>query len=339
MPRGFSFVQHKCLIILSGFLVLIITAGLSGCGSSPTPPEVIVPIVICTPDSPLVNVYRATPQPWASAIFNNAFPLFPTPIPPNPPIQFNEQLILDARYTAFLQLIKETSRWSDTQMITLNDLSEVRITLTYLSPELLQAVFLNQVLKDRSITYGFQDELQKVLGLVADRNELLFLLAVTTKNNSISPIRHSIEIPVEGMVMHNAENLTITHSHDDHNLEQIIDTFSDPVFGYLAYPFAQVSANGCKWILEPKFNTNIVLTVPYIGVDGVQSKKPYFWTIPYAPLLYLSTPSSTPIYPLPLGYDQNQMTPSALPPRDINQPNYWQEFSRFVWNQVTLGNY
>jgi hypothetical protein len=139
--------------------------------------------------------------------------------------------------------------------------------------------------------------------------------------------------------MHNAENLTITHSHDDHNLEQLIDTSSDPVSGYLAYPLAQISASQCKWILEPKYNTNIVVTVPYIEVDDVKSTNSYFWTIPYAPLLNLFTPSNTYIWPLPPGYDQNLMTPFALPPNDINQPNYWQDFARFVWNQITLGNY
>ena len=109
----------------------------------------IVPIVICTPDSPLVNVYRAAPQPWANTIFEFAFPPYiPTPIPPNPS-QFNEQQILSARYAAFQQLINETKRWSDTQTIKLKDLSEASITLTYISPELLQAVFLNQVLKNR----------------------------------------------------------------------------------------------------------------------------------------------------------------------------------------------
>ena len=160
MPRGFSFLRSRAFNILAGFLVLIITTGLFGC--APTTIETTVPLPICTPDSPLVNVYRAAPQPWVNAIYNYAFPLIPTPVPPNPPVQFDEQSILDARYTAFQQLIKETTRWSTSQMIALNDLSEVRMTLTYLSPELLQAVVLNQVLKDRSITYGFQDELQKV---------------------------------------------------------------------------------------------------------------------------------------------------------------------------------
>ena len=206
---------------------------------------------------------------------------------------------------------------------------------------MLQAVFLNEVLKNRFLTYGFQDQLQKVLNAVAERDELLFLLTVTTTNNNVNPIRHTIKIPIESMFMHNAENLTITHSHDDHNLEQLIDTSSDPVFGYLAYPLAQVSASQCKWILDPKYNTNIVITVPFIEVDGVNNNSPYSWTIPYAPLINPVMPTSTPAWILPSESDPNQypMTPLTLPPNGINQTNYWQDFARFVWNQITLGNY
>jgi hypothetical protein len=299
----------------------------------------IIPIVICTPNSPLVNVYQSAPQPWANKIFESAFPPVPTPIPPNPPVQFNEQAILDARYTAFQQLIKETVRWSDSKIAKLDDSSEVTITLTFLSPELLQAVFLNQVLKDRSVMYGFQDQLQKALNKIAERNELLFLLTMTMKNNNVNPPRHTVKIPIQNVVMNNAENLVITHSHDDHNLEQAIDATSDPVFGYLAYPLAGVSASECKWILDPKYNTNIVVTVPFLEVDGLSNSTPYFWTIPYSSLIGPIVPSETYIWPLPAGFDQNQMTPLALPPNDVNQPMYSQDFARFIWNQITLGNY
>jgi hypothetical protein len=339
MRRGYS-VSARRYIVIIGLLILCVTAGLCGC--TPTQKqqdEIIVPIVICTPESPLVNVYKATPQPWANKIFEFAFPLFPTPIPPNSAIQFNEQSILDARYTAFQQLIKETKRWSDTQVLNLNDSSDARVTVTYLSPELLQAVILNQVLRDRSLTYGFQDQLQKVLNTVAERNELLFLLTVAMKNSNMAPTRHTIRIPIQGMVMHNAENLTITHSHDDHNLEKVIDTSSDPVFGYLAYPLAQVSSNQCKWILDPKYNTNIVVTVPYVEVDGTSNATPLFWTIPYMSLINPIMPSDTYIWTLPPTYDQSQMAPFAEPPTDINQPTYWQDFARFIWSQITLGNY
>jgi len=331
MTRGFLFSPRRTFVFaLFDFLILSIVVGLSGC--APTQFETTIPVVICTPESPLVNVYRVAPQPWANAIFESAFPS-------NPSSQSSEQQILDARYTAFQQLIKETTRWSDSKTAKMDDSSQVTITLTYISPELLQVVFLNQVLKDRSITNGFQDQLQKVLNNVAERNELLFLLTMTMKNNNVNPTPHTVKIPIQSMVMNNAENITITHTHDDHNLEQFIDSSADPVFGYLAYPLAGVSANQCKWTLDPKYNTNIVITVPFLEVDGVGNKKPYFWTIPYISLIGPVTSSSTYIWPLPGGYDQNLMTPLMLPPSDINQATYLQDFARFVWNQITLANY
>jgi hypothetical protein len=321
-------------------LIFVTIAGLFGCGET-TSAGTTISFPICTPDSPMVNVYRAPLQPWANEIFETAFPPIPTPIPPNPPMQFNEQQILGARYAAFQKLTSETKRWSHTEIVKLNDSRETKITVTYLSPELLQAIFLNEVLKNRFPTYGFQDQLQSVLNNVAQRDELLFLLTVISTDNNTSPIRHTIKIPIQEMVMHNAENLTIMHRHNDHNLEQEIDASSDPVFGYLGYPLSLVTANQCNWVLDPKYNANIVITVPFIEVDGVSNETSYFWTIPYAPLISPIMPTITVVPTLPPEFDQSLylMLPSPKPPSDINQANYWQDFGRFIWGQVTLGNY
>ena len=345
MPSFFSFLLGRAFNILVGILVLIIITGLSGCAPAPITPsarptfEIIVPLPMCTPDSPLVNVYRTPPQPWANTIFEYAFPPYiPTPIPPNP-VQLNEQQILSARYAAFRQLVYETERWSDTRTIDLGDSDEAIITLTYISPELLQAVFLNEVLKNKFPSYGFQDQLQNILNTVAARNELLFLLTVITKNNSVNPTRKTMQIPIKSMLIYNAENVSSTRSHDDHNLEEVIDTSSDPVFGYLAYQLSQVSANQCRWILDPKYNTSIVVSVPSIEVNGVDNKSPVSWKIPYVPLISSIMPINTPVWNLPSGFDQSLMTPLTLPPSEIKSENYWQDFARFVWGQITQGNY
>jgi hypothetical protein len=50
-------------------------------------------------------------------------------------------------------------------------------------------------------------------------------------------------------------------------------------------------------------------------------------------------PPELPNFNLPSGFDVNLMTPSALPPNELNQPDYWQDFARFIWNQITRGNY
>ena len=339
MIRGFSFTPHKSLVFaLISFLIFCIMTGLSGCG---TPSPENQPPVICTPQSPNVNIYRVLPDSWAGAIFEMAFPTIPTPIPPAipAPIQFNDQQILGARYAAFQYLLDETKRWSDTETITLSDQNKTRITLTFISPKLLQAVFLSDVLRDRFITSDFQTHLQNMLNGVAERDELLFLLTITTtSNNNITPTRHTIKIPINNMTLNNAENLIVLHSHDDHNLEQLIDTSAEPVFGYLAYPFAMLSGGQCKWVLDPKYNTNIVISVPFIEVDGVNSGGPYSWTIPYSSLINSIAPSNIPIPFLPTGFDPNLMSPLELPPSEINQNDYLQNFARYIWNQITPKN-
>lgn len=313
--------------------------GLSGCEEIPS--NVASRPTICTPESPTVNIYRATPQSWANMIFEYAFPIIPTPIPPNAPVplQFNEPQIFAARYASFQFLLNETKRWSDTETITLDDSNKTRITVTFINPDLLQAVFLSDVLRNRSITSNFQSQLQAVLNTIAERDELLFLLTVTTTNNNTNAARHTIKIPIDNMVLNNAESLIISPSHDDHNLEQLIDTSSDSVFGYLAYPLTVLSESQCKWVLDPKYNTNIVITVPFIEVDGARNNNSYSWTIPYVSLIKPITPSDPPEFAIPPGFDLGLMTPSATPPTEINQVDYWQNFARFIWNQVTLGNY
>lgn len=339
MNRGLPFTHHRFWIVF--IFIFSAAAGLSGCDGIVPSQQVIVALPICTPMSPMVNVYRAAPQPWANMIFESAFPPIPTPVPPTPPIQFNEQSILSARFSAFQQLVKETKRWSDTKVINLNNSGETRITITYISPELLQAVFLNDVLKNRFPTFGFLEHLQGKLNQIAERDELLFLVTIASKNNSFNTTSHAIKIPIEEMVLQNAENVTVVHAHDDHNLAQIIDTSSAPIFGYLGYPLSLVSAEQCSWILDPKYNTTIVITVPYIQLDNNNSPNSYFWTIPYAPLIEPVLPTVTAIQPLPLIYDPSQypMTPLQLPPTDASQSSYWDEFARFIWGQVTLANY
>jgi hypothetical protein len=170
------------------------------------------------------------------------------------------------------------------------------------------------------------------------RDELLFLLTVTATNDNGDLSPQTIQIPIRSMLLYNSKNISISRSHEDHNLEEVIDA-SDPVFGYIAYPLAQISADQCEWILDPKYNTNIVVSVPFIEVNNVNNQRPISWTIPYAPLMPPIMPTSTPVWNLPSGFDQSLMTHLPLPPIAMGQTNNWQDFARFIWGQLTLGNY
>ncbi|MBL0346928.1 hypothetical protein [Candidatus Villigracilis affinis] len=90
--------------------------------------------------------------------------------------------------------------------------------------------------------------------------------------------------------------------------------------------------------MNPKFNTNIVVTMPYLEVDGNQSNSSYSWTIPYTSLINQVITFSAPNFNPPLGYDFNVITPYPLPPVKLNQSNYEQDFAKFIWQQIT-GSY
>ena len=348
MARGLFSKKHKWGMVINIFMIIIIMTG--GYGCAPIPQSQMP----CLPDSPEANIYKAPLDSWlANTIFEYAYPLVPTPTSPdevtsNPFIQPSDQQMLGARYEAFQLLIKQTKRWSTIETLKLDDTNEMQFIVTFISPELVQAVFLNEVLKDRYITSDFQVHLQNVLNSIATRDELLFLVTVTaTGNNNISFTPYVIEIPITQMVLKNAGNLESAPVHEDHNLEQPINSSFAPVFGYIAYPFGMLSSNGCDWILDPKYNTNIVITVPDIKKDNVSSRK-YTWTIPYKSLIDTENPSTQPLFIVPPDFKLDLVTPLPRPPypmanlmspNGINPDMYWQDFARYVWSQITLGNY
>jgi hypothetical protein len=194
-------------------------------------------------------------------------------------------------------------------------------------------------LKQHVFYPDFEAKTQAMLNSVASRDELLFLLTISITNNGLASIApHTIDIPIKDMALTNGEDLPISPKHDDHILDQPISSLSKPVFGYLAYPLAVMTNSECKWILEPKYNTSIVVTVPIIQLDGV-GQGPYTWTIPYSSLINAHILPNSPKLFAPQGFDQSLISTLPLPPSAINQTDNWQDFARFVWNQITLGNY
>jgi hypothetical protein len=259
--------------------------------------------------------------------------MFVTSMPPVPPIP-------SPRSIAFNCLINKTEHWSDTETIKLDNY-DVQITVTFISPELLQAVFLGEFLKNNIPLSDFEPQVQTVLGSVAERDELLFLFTITTtKNGSMDTSSHTIDMPVQEMVLTNGEWLAVKPKHADQILDQPIDLSDGPVFGYIAYPLAVLTDNTCSLVLEPKYSTSLVLTMPSYQLDGIDSKVSHAWAIPYSSLMHVKNSAEvfqSCIFPTS---DLSLISPAPLPPDvNSNQSNYWQDFARFIWNQLTSGNY
>jgi hypothetical protein len=340
MKRGLLFVRPKWFIVFKSFLIFAIGMGLSGCEMEAAPSS--SKLEVCTPQAPNVNIYRTPPQTWTSTIFHYAA----TPLPPNTSPQ--EQQILEASYASFQHLISQTKQWSDIETIKLDTSSEVQIVVTFLSPELIQAVYLSEILRYRLFISDFEAKTQSALDSIAMRDELIFFVTVTTtNNNNMNTAAHLIDIPVKQITLMNTEDLMVGPNHDDHILDQPINSSVEPVFGYLAYPLAVTNGTNCSWVLNPIYNKSIVITVPEIIVDGVKGG-PYTWMIPYSSLIHSEIPPTLPMFIVPPEFDRSQITPLQVPPgpkMNLSTPNgmdenkYWQNYARFLWHQITLGNY
>ena len=244
-------------------------------------------------------------------------------------------------YNAFGNLVNETKNWSNIQTIKLDNSSQAQVVVTFLSPQIIQTIYYNEV--SGSYTPVTPNP-QPVLDAIALRDELLFFVTViTTNNNNLNTAPHKIRIPIQEMVLVNAEDVTSPPLRDDHNLTQEINSSYAPVFGYLTYPIAMLNGAECKWILDPDFNKKIIITVPNIYVDGITVGS-VTWVIPYSPLF---TPGSSSPTPSVTVFDTAQMNSSLTPPspmacllipNGLPENTFWQNYARFLWKQVMLGH-
>ena len=321
----------SCLCILG----ILLTA------CAPATPPGIPDMPPCTPTAPNVNIYKATPQSWTRVIFQ----LAATPLPPSTSPQ--DQQIQQAQNAAFDLLVNQVKRWSAIDNIVLSPTKEVRITVTLISPELIQAAYLNDILFRRMLFSDPDESAKKILDGIAERDELLFLVTITTikyDETATGENLITLNFPVNEMTLTNAANLPVSPDHVDHGLGQSIRITQGPVSGYVAYPLAVLSGDQCIWVLNPEFNQNINISVPSLIVNNID-QGPQTWTIKYVPLLNVDVPPPLPNINPPPGFTPTLVSPAPLPPSPVfNEPvtdsvywdSYWQSMARYIWGQITL---
>lgn len=354
MKRGLLLFQFKGGVALGIFLLFLFGAGASGC----TPTNEVISHskpVVCTPQASNANIYRAalalpaltpngaTPNANGATGINTNLSaeqvmalLQGTPLPGTPSIG------APSEYTSILgTLVSETKAWSDVQTIKLDDSSKAQIVVTFISPQLIQAVYYSEL---ASRGYPISNP-QSALEAVAARDELIFFVTViSSTNNNINTTPHTIKIPIQKMVIMNADDLEVPPLHDDHILAQPINSSFEPVFGYLTYPIAMINGMDCSWILNPNYNKRIIITVTGILVDEV-SAGTYTWVIPFSSLIKTevlqASQTNTVIDPnmistsfVPPGPMVSLLTPNGLP-----ETTFWQLYAGFLWRQVMQGIY
>lgn len=286
----------------------------------------------CIPTDSIINPYQTEPAPWLWEIYSRPARL---DLPPG------SQPLLEAKYAAYTTLGRQTKRWSSFVDIDLPNSEKVRITVTYLSPQLLGIIHVNQMLLSGATTYNqddFENRIKAGMATIAKRNESLFLLTISsskvTEDNVIT-----FNFPVSEMELTNSSKKMVYPSRYDHSLDHYIRLVDEAFPGFVAYQLTVKDEGGCKLLLDPLWDTTISIHINELTLNG-SSREQQTWTIRYAPPVDDGYPDEIPNFFLPTQWpDFNLYIPAGTVP-DLAPvtDEYWQQMGCYIWEQVTFAN-
>jgi len=249
-----------------------------------------------------------------------------------------------AKNDAFSLLVNQVQRWSSTVDVPVDNGNFIRITLTYISPELAQIIILNhQLHKNNPEVFSFEQVLQDKMNEVADREEMLFLMTVTYSDydppstQEINRVR--LSIPMDELALVNSRNTRIPAHNVDPPLRQEIITSRGPSAGYIAFPIGVRSGENCVEAFEHRFNTIINVQIGKVNVNGTDYAHPLAWSVKYHSLVDLENGeiSSPAPYSAPQTIPINHRPPDPVrgTPVELTNGDYWQTMALHVWGYVT----
>jgi hypothetical protein len=307
-------------------LLCILGVFLAACG--PTSAAASGSSQPCTPTTPGANVYRGEilTQVRELSLINSADPI-------------------SARNEALRLLVDRVKRWSASVDIPVDNGNIIRITLTYLSPELMQIIILNHRLY-RNTTPGIDIEqtIRTKMNEVANREEHIFLMTVTYSAydppSTPEINRVTLNIPIEELTLVNSRNAHIHALDVDPPLRQDIIASREPLSGYIAFPIGVGSTENCMQVLEYLRNTIINVSVGRVIINGTDYAHQLAWSVKYHPLVDMDNGLITPRVPNPPF--QSDVPINHPPPNPVTgnlseqvEAVYWQEMTLHVWGYVT----
>lgn len=308
-----------------GVFLIVLAIMLNACASAAGARAVYA--TACHPPTVEGNVYRQPLQPILGNYYQNAFSL--------------QSNLTYQQYEAIKLLASQTERWSDSIDISLES-KFVRITITYLSPELIQTIIVNHYLFRGIGNFSngsLENEVASRMERIANRNEHIFLATLTAstyeQNTSYSdPV--VIQLPLRSLALTNSSNVQVVPQHDDHNLEERIDLTQGPAHGSFSYPMAVMVNENCEFLLDDTTNMHLVLSIPFIDVNGTHYEtRP--WVLEYTSMLNIALDPNPIENRLPVDQSPEHFMPIKEPPTSITPvtPEYWETMARFIWHEVT----
>ncbi|MFL7869399.1 MAG: hypothetical protein AB8I58_11245 [Anaerolineales bacterium] len=314
-------------------LVGILGIFLAACG--PTPAFASGNLQPCTPTTPEANVYRVQTHPQVTSIYSrwvqnqsNSDPV----------------VLQSLKNEAFTLLVDRVKHWTSSVDIPVDNTNVIRISLTYISPELTQFIILNHQLYNNVLSEpDFENMLRTRMNVVAEREELIFLMTITYSqyNNQIATEnnRITLNIPMDGLALTNAENLHIAAYHIDPPLRQEIVVSHGPSTGYVAFPIGVGTSENCTHVMDRSHNTVLNVSVSGIKVNGNDYASQLSWSAKYHPLIEMNNGIITPAFsstaPIGIPINQQPLIPALTIPVEQVDSGYWAQMALHVWGHVT----
>lgn len=311
---------------------ILISLGLLTAGCGPALADIQTPKPNCLPasggglyDFPVLNIQARDIETITNKIFYGAC--------------LNDQLKARREALRFLQI--ETKRWSYFQDEGENN-TRVRTIITFITPELVQAVILNQVLARPNFqTINLGSYMQENFDKLKKRNELIFLLTFLPASDQGD---NSFSVPPERILLHNTSKLEVQSSHSDDFLNGTLKFSDKSQSGFIFFPLGVNESgkeNDCSRVLDPERDTSLMLNITNATI-GARGNQTISWHLPYTSLLLadgipfevdctIGVQSGEESIFSPLAIDYLPQPNFGNAPDDI----FWREYGRFIWGKLT----
>ncbi|MFZ5819159.1 MAG: hypothetical protein ACOYYJ_04585 [Chloroflexota bacterium] len=256
---------------------------------------------------------------------------------------YNSDALPNAALRAFEMLVSQVKRWSSSVDIPTNDQHVIRITVTYLSPELLYTILLNTQLEYQPGVPldQFKKTTKDRMDALAKRSELIFLVTISSSisEKSLSEDKMLIlNFPAKDIMLINSADERINVSHFDPPLGQEIIISRAHLSGYIAYPMGLKEGENCVNCIDTSWNTMITLSANGLKTNKFEYPHQLNWIIKYHPLI---EPQANVGLPQPSFTLAENIALILTPPRpawnvaaEEADPIYWEEMARYIWGYV-----
>jgi hypothetical protein len=267
-------------------------------------------------------------------------------IAPTPGGADNPMIPSGSTLQAFEMLVSQVRRWSSAVDVPDDNQRVIRITITYLSPELLYTILLNTQLEYQPGVPldQFKKIVKERMEVIAKRSELIFLVTITYSNPEKGLPGDKMLIlnfPAKEIVLLNSANKGINVSHFDPPLGQEIIISRSHLSGYIAYPMGLKEGENCVNCIDASWNNVITLSTDGLTTSHSAYNHQLNWLIRYHPLIETQAnvgSSISYVFSLSAG----EIAPAHAPPPPVwNVPaeeagdEYWVEMARYIWGYVT----